>query len=111
MGTDDEEELEYAAMSMAADASLRMLAADPEAPARRVVIAAELPERIVHPVAEAETPGQVRIDGVRRSNASPPRISTTRPRPRHQAGRTEEHELLWYATQELTLSPEDPTTA
>ena len=39
----DEEELEYAAMTEAARASLRMLAADPAAPPRRVVLAAEIP--------------------------------------------------------------------
>ena len=39
----DEEELEYAALTEAARASLRMLATDPTAPPRRVVLAAELP--------------------------------------------------------------------
>jgi len=112
VGTDDEEELEYAAMSMAADASLRMLAADPEAPARRVVIAAELPERIVHPVAEAETPGQVRIDGVvPLKRIASAHIDDEAAAPDIKAGRTEEHELLWYATQELRYLLEDPTTA
>ncbi|TDC54670.1 hypothetical protein E1281_15900 [Actinomadura sp. KC345] len=40
----DLEELEYAALSAAARASLRLLAADPAAPRRRVVIAAEMPD-------------------------------------------------------------------
>ena len=40
----DLEELEYAAMSAAARASLRLLAADPSAPRRRVVLAAEVPD-------------------------------------------------------------------
>ncbi|NKZ06270.1 DUF6912 family protein [Actinomadura latina] len=40
----DLEELEYAAMSAAARASLRLLAADPSAPRRRVVLAAEMPD-------------------------------------------------------------------
>jgi hypothetical protein len=39
----DEEELEYTALTEAARASLRLLAADPAAPPRRVVLAAELP--------------------------------------------------------------------
>ena len=39
----DAEELEYAAMTEAARASLRLLAADPAAPPRRVVLAAEMP--------------------------------------------------------------------
>ena len=44
---DDVESLEYAAMLEAARASLRLLAADPAAAARRVVIAAELPDAVV----------------------------------------------------------------
>ncbi|WP_059006812.1 DUF6912 family protein [Streptomyces specialis] len=40
-----EEELEYAALSRAALASLRLLAADPSAPRRRVVVAADVPDR------------------------------------------------------------------
>jgi hypothetical protein len=45
----DGEELEYAASSEAAAASLRLLAADPDAPPRRVVVAAELPDAQVRP--------------------------------------------------------------
>ncbi|MDT0322278.1 DUF6912 family protein [Streptomyces millisiae] len=41
----DQEELEYAAMSRAAQASLRLLAVDPEAVRRRVVVAADVPDR------------------------------------------------------------------
>ena len=44
---DDIESLEYAAMLEAARASLRLLAADPAATPRRVVIAAELPDAVV----------------------------------------------------------------
>src|SRR6202008_2762655 len=40
----DLEELEYVAMTQAARASLRLLAADPDAPRRRVVIAADVPD-------------------------------------------------------------------
>lgn len=43
----DLEELEYAALSAAARASLRLLAADPAAPRRRVVLAAEVPGDLV----------------------------------------------------------------
>lgn len=46
-GSDDIEELEYAAMTEAARASLGLLDADPTAPRRRVVIAAEVPEHAV----------------------------------------------------------------
>lgn len=40
----DPEELEYAALMHAARASLRLLLADPEAPRRRVVLAADVPD-------------------------------------------------------------------
>jgi hypothetical protein len=43
----DLEELEYAAMQAAAQASLRRLAADPSAPRRRVVLAADVPDAAV----------------------------------------------------------------
>ena len=42
--SDDIEELEYAALSRAALASLRLLAADPGAPRRRVVVAVDVPD-------------------------------------------------------------------
>lgn len=44
---DDLEELEYAASREAARASLRLLAADPAAAPRRVVVAAEVPDSVV----------------------------------------------------------------
>src|SRR6266487_5902994 len=40
----DLEELEYVAMAHAARASLRLLAEDPQAPRRRVVLAADVPD-------------------------------------------------------------------
>jgi Family of unknown function (DUF6912) len=43
----DMEELEYAALAAAARASLRLLSADPAAPPRRVVLAAEVPDTAV----------------------------------------------------------------
>ncbi|MEU1098006.1 hypothetical protein ABZ389_32905, partial [Streptomyces sp. NPDC005877] len=42
--SDDIEELEYAALSRAAAASLRLLAVDPGAPRRRVVVAVDVPD-------------------------------------------------------------------
>ncbi|MDT0309994.1 hypothetical protein RM780_24005 [Streptomyces sp. DSM 44917] len=59
------EELEYAALSRAAQASLRLLAADPKTPRRRVVAAADVPDRTA--VADpdralmAEALGEVRL--------------------------------------------------
>jgi len=46
----DAEELEYAALLDAAEGALRLLAAEPEAPRRRVVVAAEVPDSLVRPV-------------------------------------------------------------
>jgi uncharacterized protein DUF6912 len=47
-GETDEEELSYAAYRLAADASLRLLRADPAAPERRVVISADVPAEPAH---------------------------------------------------------------
>ena len=43
----DLEELEYVAMTHAGRASLRLLAADPDAPRRRVVLAADIPDGLI----------------------------------------------------------------
>jgi hypothetical protein len=45
----DLEELEYAAMTEAAEASLRLLARSDDAPRRRVVVAADVPDGAVRP--------------------------------------------------------------
>lgn len=47
LGSEDEEELEYTALGLAAHASLRLLAQQPEAPRRRVVVVAEVADRQV----------------------------------------------------------------
>ena len=66
----DEEELEYAALTEAARAALRLLAADPLAPRRRVVVAAESSDAVITPTGtpvskeQGVAPGEVRIDGV-----------------------------------------------
>src|SRR5437763_3178761 len=57
----DEEELEYAALTEAARASLRMLAGNPAAPSRRVVLAAEFPADGVKLDAHAREPGRVLV--------------------------------------------------
>ncbi|MDT7539964.1 MAG: hypothetical protein QOI82_3549 [Actinomycetota bacterium] len=45
----DQEELEYAALTLAARASLRLLDVDPDAPPRRAVVVAEVPDGAVIP--------------------------------------------------------------
>src|SRR6185312_2367300 len=60
----DEEELEYAAMTAAARASLRLLAAEPELPdarALRVVLAADVAEARVQVPASADDPGVINV--------------------------------------------------
>src|SRR5215831_12432697 len=57
----DEEELEYAALTEAARASLRMLANDKTAPPRRVVLAAEIPAEQVKLDARSREPGRVLV--------------------------------------------------
>ncbi|HEX5560022.1 MAG TPA: hypothetical protein VFX52_00160 [Nocardioidaceae bacterium] len=51
----DLEELEYVALLDAASSSLRALAADPDAPRRRVVLAADVPDAAAHPAPQAAT--------------------------------------------------------
>ncbi|GAA4235976.1 hypothetical protein GCM10022254_44490 [Actinomadura meridiana] len=121
----DLEELEYAAMSAGARASLRLLAADPAAPRRRVVLAAEVPDNLVGWAANAELGTDDRalvevsaavpwtkvasghVDG---TDAAADIAAAIEALPAADAGDddarftvdgAEGHELLWYATQEL----------
>ncbi|GAA3504037.1 hypothetical protein GCM10019016_111500 [Streptomyces prasinosporus] len=124
--SDDIEELEYAALSRAALASLRLLAADPGAPRRRVVVAVDVPDGDGRgrPRPGAR-PGRARGGAGRpdpcRWRRRPRCTWTRRTRrrtwrpphgrcPRRTAGDddaqfvvdgAEDHELLWYATQEI----------
>ncbi|MGV9246570.1 DUF6912 family protein [Streptomyces sp. NPDC003710] len=123
--SDDIEELEYAALSRAALASLRLLAADPGAPRRRVVVAVDVPDgaavadpdRGLDPAAL----GEVRIAGtvplakaaavhVDAADAEADVTEAARVLPAAEDGDddaqfvvdgAEDHELLWYATQEI----------
>ncbi|MET9620756.1 hypothetical protein ABZZ37_08300 [Streptomyces sp. NPDC006464] len=65
--SDDIEELEYAALSRAAAASLRLLAGDPSAARRRIVVAVDVPDKdaAVDPDRglDASSLGEVRIAG------------------------------------------------
>jgi hypothetical protein len=60
----DEEELEYAALTEAARASLRLIAEDPAAPPRRVVLAAEIPAEQVKLDADDDEPARVLVTTV-----------------------------------------------
>jgi hypothetical protein len=123
--SDDIEELEYAALSRAALASLRLLAADAAAPRRRVVVAVDVPDgaasadpgRGLDPAAL----GEVRVTGavalakaasvhVDSADAEPDVTAAAEALPAADGGDVPEqfvvlgavhHELLWYATQEI----------
>ncbi|MFJ4695028.1 DUF6912 family protein [Streptomyces sp. NPDC088766] len=123
--SDDIEELEYAALGRAALASLRLLASDPAAPRRRAVVAVDVPDgaatsdpdRALDPVAL----GEVRVTGpVRLAEAAAVHIdaddaeadvtAAVEALPAADAGDddarfvvdgAEDHELLWFAVQEI----------
>ncbi|AQS69297.1 DUF6912 family protein [Streptomyces pactum] len=123
--SDDMEELEYAALSRAALASLRLLAADAGATRRRVVVAADVsdgavsadPDRGPGPAAL----GEVRLAGaLRLAKAASVHVDSADAEAdvaaaagalaaadggdddaRSVVDGAEDHELLWYATQEI----------
>jgi Family of unknown function (DUF6912) len=120
----DLEELEYAAMSDAAKESLRLLAADPDAPSRRVVIVAEVPDdAVAHAgdVMDADDRALVRVtrpvpfdrivsghvddaeaeSDVRAARAAIASADAGDDDARFTVDGAAGHELLWYATQEL----------
>ena len=122
----DTEELEYAALTEAARASLRMLAGHPGAPSRRVVLAAEIPAdqvswdardgepaRVVvkHAVpvarlAAAHVDDQEAGADVRRAAEALPAADAGDEDARFTVDGAEGHELGWYATQELSYLAE-----
>jgi hypothetical protein len=119
-GTDDAEELEYAATVLAGRGSLRASAQEGGGKARRVVLAAEVPDGIVSAVPDGG-PGAVLVDGtipVKRIAAVLMDAEDAEADVRAALGvldaaeageaaaealveAVEEHELLWFATQEL----------
>lgn len=121
----DVEELEYVALTHAARHALRLLAADPAAPRRRVVLAAEIPADRVTTDFAAGDPAQVAIAGpvqltdvvsghVDAASASTEIAAAVAALAAADAGdddarftvdAAEGHELAWYATQELPELP------
>lgn len=121
----DLEELEYAAMSDAAKDSLRLLAADAEAPSRRVVIVAEVPDDAIAyeagDVVDTEDRAAVRVTrpvsfehivsghvddaeaepDVRAARAAMTAADAGDDDARFTVDGAAGHELMWYATQEL----------
>ncbi len=123
--SDDIEELEYAALNRAALASLRLLAVHPDAPRRRVVVAVDVPDgtaqgdpdRGLDPGAL----GEVRVAGtVALAKAAAVHVDLDDAEGDVSAAAdalaaadhgdddaqfvvdgAEDHELLWYATQEI----------
>ena len=122
----DTEDLEYAALTEAARASLRMLAGDPAAPSRRVVLAAEIPAEQIQPdprdgeparvvltqaipvarLAAAHVDDQEAGADVRRAAEALPAADAGDEDARFTVDGAEGHELGWYATQELSYLAE-----
>ncbi|GAA3827404.1 hypothetical protein GCM10022403_070890 [Streptomyces coacervatus] len=123
--SDDIEELEYAALNRAALASLRLLAADPGAVRRRVVVAVDVPDgaaaadpdrgldpaalgevRVTGTVALAKAAAvHVDLDDAAQDVAAAAEALEAADRGDDDAqfvvDGAEDHELLWYATQEI----------
>jgi hypothetical protein len=117
----DQEELEYAATAAAARASLRLLAAGDVGSARRVVLATEVPDRDARPLPEVDR-AAVRLsssvpvtaiesalvddpaagDDVRRAVDVLPAADAGDDDAAFVVEGVEDHELGWYAAQELS---------
>jgi hypothetical protein len=116
----DQEELEYAALTLAARASLRLLDVDPDAPPRRAVVVAEVPDASVIPAPAldrgAVTVGMsVALADVKSLHVDDPSAETDVRAAVESViaadlgsedaafvmEQAEGHELQWYATQEL----------
>ncbi|MBB6118740.1 DUF6912 family protein [Nocardiopsis algeriensis] len=106
----DAEEAEYEAMYAAAEASLALLAADPAAPRRRVVLSANLADHLV--AREAREAGgvvRVRVTGhiplkrLASAHVDDADAAADIARAAEDPGSdaADGHELMWYALQEL----------
>lgn len=117
--TDDTEELEYVALTEAARASLLLLAADPAAPRRRVVLAVDAPGaepgpdlgragvRLAGPLA-LEVVAAVHADdgaaepAVRTAVATIDGAAAGDADAEQMVAEADEYELLWYGNQEIS---------
>lgn len=119
----DDDELEYAAYHEAAQDSLRLLAADPAAPPRRVVIAADVPAVAASSPAEADdrsavtlhapvprrTVVAIHIDGieavpvVRAAAQACAAADGGDPAAAREVAQLDDHELEWFDSSELEL--------
>lgn len=116
--SDDTEELEYAAMMEAARASLRLIGSDPHATPRRAVIAVDLDGVELRPdldaavvrlsgpfplraVAAVHLDAKDAEDAVRAAAEVIDAADMGDPDAEFTLGDAEDHDLAWYATQEL----------
>ncbi|MEZ0094341.1 hypothetical protein [Streptacidiphilus sp. EB129] len=127
--SDDIEELEYAALVRAAQSSLRLLAEDAKAPRRRVVVALDVPDQVValrvdaeHQDAAAELGAVTLTETLRLAKAAAVHADADDPEvcedvaaaaeavaaadagdedARFTVDGAEDHELMWFATQEI----------
>ncbi|MCX4666836.1 hypothetical protein OG453_09165 [Streptomyces sp. NBC_01381] len=123
--SDDIEELEYAALNRAALASLRLVAGDPGAARRRVVLAADVPDgaAVMDPDRglDQRALGEVRVEGgLRLGKVAAVHVDAGDAEgdvaaavgvlgaadqgdddARFVVDGVEDHELLWFATQEI----------
>ena len=114
----DTEELEYAALLAAARASLGLLAADPQAPPRRVVLAADVSQAAInageHPAAvtvtgpipiaklvSAHVDDLEAVQDVAKAVTALPAAEAGDEDAGFDVDQAEGHELAWYAAQEL----------
>ncbi|MFK0255783.1 DUF6912 family protein [Streptomyces sp. NPDC090445] len=121
--SDDIEELEYAALGRAATASLRMLAEDPGAPRKRVVVAFDVADKAVTAVpgideaslGQVAVAGPVRLaaagavhvdadDAVKDVEAAAAAVGAADAGDgdaRFTVDGADDHELLWFGVQEI----------
>jgi hypothetical protein len=120
--SDDDEELEYAALVAAARASLRLMDVDASAARRRVVLAADVPDDSVTPIQDegadagaARTTADIAVqdvasahidvadaeDDVRRAVDVVLEADLGSADAQFVVDQAEGHELAWYATQEI----------